>query len=92
LIISTAAPRRAAPDGRNQTIRDIPEAKPAFRVRATVGLSLSELFTWDGIPAAHEKMLDNKHLPGSMDVLVCAQRPGLRTFEEVQEISAEMGV
>ncbi|MFY8139664.1 MAG: hypothetical protein ACOVMO_03020, partial [Caulobacter sp.] len=47
--------------------------------------------TWDDIPAAHEKMLDNKHLPGNMGVLVCAQRPGLRTFEEVQEISAERG-
>jgi crotonyl-CoA carboxylase/reductase len=37
-------------------------------------------------------MLDNQHLPGNMGVLVCAQRPGLRTVEEVQEISAEMGV
>jgi crotonyl-CoA carboxylase/reductase len=52
---------------------------------------LSEVFRWEDIPAAHEKMLDNQHLPGNMGVLVCAQRPGLRTFEEVQEISAEMG-
>ena len=51
--------------------------------------ALGEVFRWDDIPDAHEKMLDNRHLPGNMGVLVCAQRPGLRTFEEVQEISAE---
>jgi len=49
---------------------------------------LSEVFTWEQIPDAHEKMRANEHLPGNMAVLVCAQRPGLRTFEEVQEIAA----
>jgi crotonyl-CoA carboxylase/reductase len=49
---------------------------------------LSEVFGWDDIPAAHEKMFDNKHLPGNMGVLVNAQRPGLRTVEEVMEISS----
>ena len=48
---------------------------------------LSEVFTWDQIPDAHEKMLDNRHLPGNMGVLVTAQRPGLRTFEEVVEVT-----
>jgi len=48
---------------------------------------LSEVFTWEDIPQAHEKMLNNQHLPGNMAVLVCAQRPGLRTYEEVLEIS-----
>jgi crotonyl-CoA carboxylase/reductase len=38
--------------------------------------ALSEVFTWLDIPAAHEKMLNNQHLPGNMGVLVCAQRPG----------------
>jgi crotonyl-CoA carboxylase/reductase len=33
-------------------------------------------------------MLANQHLPGNMAVLVCSQRPGLRTFEAVVEISA----
>jgi crotonyl-CoA carboxylase/reductase len=51
---------------------------------------LSEVFRWDDIPAAHEKMLDNKHLPGNMGVLVNAQRPGLRTLEEVLEISGSL--
>ena len=50
---------------------------------------LSEVFTWENIPEAHEKMLNNEHLPGNMAVLVTAQRPGLRTVEEVQEIAAE---
>ena len=49
---------------------------------------LSEVFPWDAIPAAHEKMHANLHLPGNMGVLVTAQRPGLRTVEEVREISA----
>jgi crotonyl-CoA carboxylase/reductase len=35
-------------------------------------------------------MLDNKHLPGNMGVLVCAQKPGLRTLEEVQELSGTL--
>lgn len=49
---------------------------------------LSEVFPWNDIPAAHEKMLANQHLPGNMAVLVCAQRPGLRTFEQAVELSA----
>ncbi|MDO9338137.1 MAG: crotonyl-CoA carboxylase/reductase [Caulobacter sp.] len=52
--------------------------------------ALSEVFTWDAIPDAHEKMLANKHPPGNMAVLVCAQKPGLRTFEEVQELSGPL--
>lgn len=46
---------------------------------------LSEVFSWEDIPDAHEKMLDNKHLPGNMAVLVNAPRTGLRTFEDVVE-------
>jgi len=52
---------------------------------------LSEVFSWNDIPDAHEKMLDNRHLPGNMGVLVTAQRPGLRTFEQVLEIAAGEG-
>ena len=51
---------------------------------------LSEVFTWDQIPDAHEKMLDNRHLPGNMGVLVTAQRPGLRTVNEVMELSGSL--
>jgi crotonyl-CoA carboxylase/reductase len=46
---------------------------------------MSEVFSWEEIPDAHEKMLDNKHLPGNMAVLVNAPRPGLRTFDDVLE-------
>ncbi len=49
---------------------------------------LSEVFPWDGIPDAHEKMMNNQHMPGNMGVLVTAQRPGLRTVQEVMEIAA----
>ena len=50
---------------------------------------LSEVFPWTAIPEAHDKMLDNKPPPGNMGVLVTAQRPGLRTFEEVVELSGQ---
>jgi crotonyl-CoA carboxylase/reductase len=46
---------------------------------------MSEVFPFEEIPDAHEKMLDNKHLPGNMAVLVNAPRAGLRTFEDVVE-------
>ncbi len=42
---------------------------------------MSEVFAWEDIPAAHEKMLDNKHLPGNMAVLVNAPRAGMKTLE-----------
>lgn len=44
---------------------------------------MSEVFAWEDIPMAHEKMLDNRHLPGNMAVLVTSVRPGLRTVEDV---------
>jgi len=50
---------------------------------------MSEVFAWDRIPEAHEKMLDNKHLPGNMAVLVNAPRSGLRTWEDVLEASGQ---
>ncbi|MGF6233359.1 crotonyl-CoA carboxylase/reductase [Inquilinus ginsengisoli] len=37
---------------------------------------LSELFTWDQLPAAHARMLRNQHPPGNMAVLVHAARSG----------------
>jgi crotonyl-CoA carboxylase/reductase len=46
---------------------------------------MSEVFPWAKIPDAHEKMLENKHLPGNMAVLVNAPRSGLRTLEDVLE-------
>jgi len=50
---------------------------------------MSEVFEWARIPAAHEKMLDNQHLPGNMAVLVNAPRPGLKTFEDVLEAAGQ---
>jgi crotonyl-CoA carboxylase/reductase len=46
---------------------------------------MSEVFGWDQIPEAHEKMLDNQHQPGNMAVLVTAPTTGLRTVEEAIE-------
>jgi len=46
---------------------------------------MSELFSWDDIPAAHVKMMRNEHKPGNMAVLVQAKRPGLRTLEDCIE-------
>jgi crotonyl-CoA carboxylase/reductase len=46
---------------------------------------MSEVFAWDGIPRAHDKMRRNLHKPGNMAVLVQARRPGMRTLEEAIE-------
>lgn len=43
---------------------------------------MSEVFPWDEIPAAHMKMLANKHKPGNMAVLVQAEIPGRKTLAE----------
>jgi len=44
--------------------------------------AMSEVFSWEDIPAAHMKMRRNEHKPGNMAVLVQAPRTGLRTFED----------
>ena len=46
---------------------------------------MSEVFSWDDIPAAHMKMLANQHKPGNMAVLVQAKKPGRRTIEDCFE-------
>jgi crotonyl-CoA carboxylase/reductase len=46
---------------------------------------MSEVFSWDDIPAAHTKMMNNLHKPGNMAVLVNAKVPGLRTLEDVAD-------
>jgi crotonyl-CoA carboxylase/reductase len=48
---------------------------------------MSEVFTWEQLPAAHMKMLRNAHKPGNMAALVCAPTTGLRTFEDALEAS-----
>lgn len=46
---------------------------------------MSEVFGFEEIPLAHEKMLNNEHKPGNMAVLVSSCRPGLRTVEDAKE-------
>ena len=50
---------------------------------------MSEVFTWDDIPAAHTKMWKNRHKPGNMAVLVSAKVPGMRTIEDAVEAGNE---
>ncbi|MBW7835792.1 MAG: crotonyl-CoA carboxylase/reductase [Sphingomonadales bacterium] len=50
---------------------------------------MSEVFSWKDIPRAHTKMWKNQHKPGNMAVLVNAQYPGLRTFEDVIDAGKE---
>ncbi len=45
---------------------------------------MSEVFSWDQIPAAHTKMRRNEHKPGNMAVLVQSPRVGIRTFADAQ--------
>ena len=40
---------------------------------------MSEVFDWNGIPDAHEKMMNNEHKGGNMAVLVGAAKQGLKT-------------
>ncbi len=47
--------------------------------------SMSEVFPWTDIPAAHMKMLKNAHKPGNMAVLVSAPTTGLRTLDDARE-------
>lgn len=44
---------------------------------------MTELFTWDQIPLAHQKMFDNQ-LHGTVSCLVGAPRPGLKNLEETR--------
>lgn len=44
---------------------------------------MSECFSWDNIPAAHMKMMDNKHLPGNMAALVQAKNTGMKSLNEL---------
>ncbi|HKJ60912.1 MAG TPA: crotonyl-CoA carboxylase/reductase, partial [Hyphomicrobiales bacterium] len=48
---------------------------------------MSEVFPWTEIPKAHMRMWKNEHRPGNMAVIVNAIQPGLRTLEDVREIS-----
>ena len=43
---------------------------------------MSEVFDWNGIPDAHEKMMNNEHKGGNMAVLVGAPKQGLKTANE----------
>jgi crotonyl-CoA carboxylase/reductase len=49
---------------------------------------MSEVMPWSDIPKAHMRMWKNQHRPGNMAVMVSAPQPGLRTFEDVVEISS----
>jgi crotonyl-CoA carboxylase/reductase len=50
---------------------------------------MSEVFSWSDIPKAHMTMLKNQHKPGNMAVLVSAQTTGMRTLEDVRELSTK---
>ena len=41
---------------------------------------MSEVFEWDKIPDAHEKMMNNEHKAGNMAVLVGASKQGLKSL------------
>jgi crotonyl-CoA carboxylase/reductase len=58
-------------------------AANAFVIERRIDPCLSEVFPWTAIPDAHMKMLQNRHAPGNMAVLVNAPVPGLRTLEDV---------
>ena len=48
-------------------------------IDGAVNPCMSEVFDWNGIPDAHEKMMNNEHKGGNMAVLVGAPKQGLKT-------------
>ena len=44
---------------------------------------MSECFEWRQIPAAHTKMMNNKHLPGNMAALDQAKNTRMKSFNEL---------
>jgi crotonyl-CoA carboxylase/reductase len=49
---------------------------------------MSDVLPWVEIPKAHQMMWKNEHKPGNMAVLVNAPKPGLKTLEDVAEVTA----
>ncbi len=47
---------------------------------------MSECYSWKDIPEAHQVMLDNRHKPGNMAVLVQAREQGHRTIEDFTDV------
>jgi crotonyl-CoA carboxylase/reductase len=57
-------------------------AANAFVIERRIDPCMSEVFPWDKVPDAHMKMMENRHAPGNMAVLVNARTPGLRSLED----------
>ena len=45
---------------------------------------MSECFEWSDVAKAHTKMMNNKHKPGNMAVLVQASKIGMRNLNELK--------
>jgi crotonyl-CoA carboxylase/reductase len=56
-----------------------------FVIDQRVDPCMSEVFSWEQIPLAHTKMLNNQHAPGNMAVLVNSPKTGLKSFDDVVE-------
>ena len=66
-------------------LANLPQASQANQlvIERRIEPCMSEVFSWPEIPAAHTKMMNNKHHPGNMAVLVQALSPGHRSLEDV---------
>ena len=51
-------------------------------IDGTLDPCMSELFAWNNIPDAHEKMLNNEHKGGNMAVLVGAAKEGQKSLNQ----------
>jgi crotonyl-CoA carboxylase/reductase len=56
-----------------------------FVIDRRVDPCMSDVFSWEKIPYAHELMRTNRHKPGNMAVLINTPRQGLRNFDDVLE-------
>ena len=72
----------AKDNGMDALASRIEDAQLMAMVERRLDPCMSEVFSFDEIPAAHIKMRRNEHKPGNMAVLVQSPRTGLRTFED----------
>ncbi|MEL6208687.1 MAG: glycosyltransferase family 4 protein [Pseudomonadota bacterium] len=56
---------------------------------AALAQAIDTILTLDPSAKAHMRMWNNQHLPGNMSVLVSAPVTGLRTVEDVREVSEQ---
>jgi len=59
------------------------EAANKAVIAGTINPAMSDVFEWERIPEAHDRMMNNVHPPGNMALLVQAPRRGLKNLADI---------